>query len=69
MKVIDLLPGGQNITVTRKNRQLYVDLYVHYLLSEKVAKQFESFSFGFTKVRDLVLFSVQFTLALLCLSN
>ena len=57
--MIDLLPGGKNVTVTRKNRQLYVDLYIHYLLNEKVSKQFDSFAFGFSKVFDFYLIHKQ----------
>ena len=42
------------MTVTRKNRQLYVDLYVHYLLTDKVTKQFNSFANGFSKVCNVI---------------
>ncbi|XP_065056226.1 probable E3 ubiquitin-protein ligase HECTD2 [Rhopilema esculentum] len=47
---IDLLPGGKDIPVTRKNRNLYVELYVNYLLDERIGKQFDSFAAGFAKV-------------------
>ena len=49
-ETIDLLPGGKNIAVTRKNRQLYAELYVNYLLTAKVERQFTAFAAGFSKV-------------------
>eukprot|EP00112_Aurelia_sp_Birch-Aquarium-sp1_P014183 Seg3045.4 transcript_id=Seg3045.4/GoldUCD/mRNA.D3Y31 product="Ubiquitin-protein ligase E3A" protein_id=Seg3045.4/GoldUCD/D3Y31 len=47
---INLLPGGKDIAVTRKNRQLYAELYVNYLLTAKVERQFTAFAAGFSKV-------------------
>ncbi len=50
-ETVDLLPGAKNIMVTNKNRRLYVDLYINYLLNERIRKQFHAFSAGFFKVR------------------
>ena len=47
---IELKPGGSELTVTKGNRQEYVDLYVHYVLVESVSTQFDSFKKGFYRV-------------------
>ena len=54
-ETVDLLPGAKNIMVTNKNRRLYVDLYINYLLNERIRKQFNAFSAGFFKVRPILI--------------
>lgn len=39
----ELKPGGKDIEVTEANRQEYVSLYVEWVLSGSIAKQFEDF--------------------------
>jgi ubiquitin-protein ligase E3 A len=43
---VDLIPNGSTVPVTNFNRQEFVDLYVHHLLEESIAPQFESFARG-----------------------
>lgn len=50
MKTVELLPGGSNIIVTAENREMYVDLYVEYLLDKSIETQFNAFAKGFHKV-------------------
>ena len=47
---VPLCPGGRNRPVTNSNRREFVDLYVTYLLSTAVARQFEPFKRGFFTV-------------------
>lgn len=47
---IELIPDGKNITVTKDNRQQYVDCYIDYLFNKSVEKQFTAFYRGFHKV-------------------
>ncbi|XP_016395302.1 probable E3 ubiquitin-protein ligase HERC3 isoform X2 [Sinocyclocheilus rhinocerous] len=44
-----LIPNGDQIRVTKANRQKYVDLYVDFVFNKSVKKQFEHFSEGFFK--------------------
>ncbi|XP_026059291.1 probable E3 ubiquitin-protein ligase HERC4 [Carassius auratus] len=44
-----LIPNGDQIKVTKANRQKYVDLYVNLVFNKSVKKQFEHFSRGFYK--------------------
>uniref|UniRef100_A0A8C1E1L1 HECT domain-containing protein n=1 Tax=Cyprinus carpio carpio TaxID=630221 RepID=A0A8C1E1L1_CYPCA len=44
-----LIPNGDQIRVTKANRQKYVDLYVDFVFNKSVKKQFEHFSRGFFK--------------------
>uniref|UniRef100_A0A8C1VJQ9 HECT domain-containing protein n=1 Tax=Cyprinus carpio TaxID=7962 RepID=A0A8C1VJQ9_CYPCA len=44
-----LIPNGDQIQVTKANRQKYVDLYVDFVFNKSVKKQFEHFSRGFFK--------------------
>ena len=46
----DLKPNGASIPVTNANRQEFVDLYIKWLLTESVAKQFDAFARGFHRV-------------------
>lgn len=46
----DLLPEGAELPVTPENRELFVDLYVKYLLHDSVQEQFEAFKEGFEDV-------------------
>lgn len=47
---VELKPGGAEITLTEENREEYVDLYVQYLLSESIEKQYRAFHSGFHMV-------------------
>ena len=51
LKFHELKPHGAHIPVTNDNVAEYIDLYVEWLLSESVAKQFSAFKRGFLKVR------------------
>ncbi|XP_026059410.1 probable E3 ubiquitin-protein ligase HERC3 [Carassius auratus] len=44
-----LIPNGDQIEVTKVNRQKYVDLYVNFVFNKSVKKQFKHFSRGFYK--------------------
>eukprot|EP01006_Ploeotia_vitrea_P029217 TRINITY_DN61800_c0_g1_i1.p1 TRINITY_DN61800_c0_g1~~TRINITY_DN61800_c0_g1_i1.p1 ORF type:complete len:928 (+),score=117.86 TRINITY_DN61800_c0_g1_i1:78-2861(+) len=48
--VTPLKENGENIVLTKDNRQEYVDLYVKYTLEESIAKQFDAFNAGFQVV-------------------
>lgn len=50
IKTIELKPGGSETVVTAENRQEYVDLYVKYMLTSSVERQFGAFYRGFHKV-------------------
>ncbi|XP_062508661.1 probable E3 ubiquitin-protein ligase HECTD2 isoform X2 [Corticium candelabrum] len=50
VKDVDLIPNGSLIAVTSHNRHEFVDLYVHHLLEESIAPQFESFARGLKSV-------------------
>ncbi|XP_042617759.1 probable E3 ubiquitin-protein ligase HERC4 [Cyprinus carpio] len=45
----ELIPNGNQIPVTKVNRQKYVDLYVDFVFNKSVKSQFEHFSEGFSK--------------------
>ena len=47
---MELLPNGENVSVTNSNREQFVALYVNHLLVKSVERQFEAFSRGFHKV-------------------
>eukprot|EP01068_Selenidium_serpulae_P011678 Selendium_serpulae@DN5702_c0_g1_i3.p2 len=47
MRTTPLCPGGEKRQLTLRNRQEYVDLYVRYLLTDSVKKQFDQFRKGF----------------------
>ena len=48
--VHDLVPNGGEKAVTHENKNLYVSVYVDYLLNKSVCKQYYEFSTGFFKV-------------------
>ncbi|XP_073698965.1 probable E3 ubiquitin-protein ligase HERC4 [Garra rufa] len=43
----ELIPNGNQIPVTKANRQKFVDLYVDFIFNKSVKKQFKHFSEGF----------------------
>jgi ubiquitin-protein ligase E3 A len=47
MKVVELKENGANIPVTNANRVEFVQLYVDYVLSKSIKKQFGAFHKGF----------------------
>lgn len=47
---MDLVPEGEDIPVTRANREQFVELYVRYILEESVRTQFDAFAAGFLQV-------------------
>jgi hypothetical protein len=49
----ELMPGGSGVPVTASNRHKYVELYVEWLLSRSVEKQFGAFAHGFHQVSYL----------------
>ncbi|KAK7901813.1 hypothetical protein WMY93_018582 [Mugilogobius chulae] len=49
-EVLELVPNGEDINVTKSNRQEFVDAYVDYVFNRAVAPLFECFYAGFHKV-------------------
>lgn len=49
-EVLELVPNGENINVTKSNRQEFVDAYVDYVFNRAVAPLFQCFYAGFHKV-------------------
>lgn len=47
---IPLCSGGARRPVTNSNRREFVDMYVHYILDQSVARQYEPFKRGFFQV-------------------
>jgi len=47
---VDLVPGGELISVTSENRGQFVELYVRHVLSASVQEQFDAFAAGFMQV-------------------
>ncbi|XP_066534384.1 E3 ubiquitin-protein ligase HERC2-like [Hoplias malabaricus] len=45
----ELIPNGREITVTKVNRQKYVDLYVDFVFNKSVENQFREFARGFSR--------------------
>ncbi|XP_012527820.1 probable E3 ubiquitin-protein ligase HERC4 isoform X2 [Monomorium pharaonis] len=50
IKNFELIPDGNTVPVTLKNKQQYVDLYVDYILNKSVEMQFKAFYKGFHDV-------------------
>ncbi|XP_011688739.1 PREDICTED: probable E3 ubiquitin-protein ligase HERC4 isoform X2 [Wasmannia auropunctata] len=50
LKSFQLIPGGDKVPVTLRNKQQYVDLYVDYILNKSVEVQFKAFHKGFHDV-------------------
>uniref|UniRef100_A0A915KJE7 HECT-type E3 ubiquitin transferase n=1 Tax=Romanomermis culicivorax TaxID=13658 RepID=A0A915KJE7_ROMCU len=48
-KTVDLKPDGGSLSVTKSNRQEYIDLYVDRKLNTSIADQFNAFKEGFHK--------------------
>lgn len=66
---VELMPGGENISVTKENRAQYVDLYVDHIFNKSVEKQFGHFAAGFQRVcggKILNLFHPQELMAMVC---
>ncbi|XP_055083199.1 probable E3 ubiquitin-protein ligase HERC4 isoform X2 [Periophthalmus magnuspinnatus] len=49
-EVLELVPNGEDVNVTKSNRQEFVDAYVDYVFNRAVAPLFECFYAGFHKV-------------------
>ncbi|RIA93174.1 hypothetical protein C1645_796650 [Glomus cerebriforme] len=47
---VPLVPNGQNIPVTKYNREEYVERYVNFVLTDSIKEQFEPFKRGFYHV-------------------
>ncbi|ORY07999.1 hypothetical protein K493DRAFT_201530, partial [Basidiobolus meristosporus CBS 931.73] len=47
---VPLVPNGENIPVTKANRQEYVSKHSQFILTQSIAKQFEPFKRGFYHV-------------------
>jgi hypothetical protein len=50
IKTHPLKRGGENMMVTKANRDEYVQLYVKWLLEDSIGAQFTAFSEGFHEV-------------------
>lgn len=50
VKTVELKPGGSSVPVTNANREEYVALYVEYIMSRSVARQYDAFHRGFHQV-------------------
>uniref|UniRef100_A0A4X2LDV3 HECT and RLD domain containing E3 ubiquitin protein ligase 4 n=1 Tax=Vombatus ursinus TaxID=29139 RepID=A0A4X2LDV3_VOMUR len=49
-EVKELIPNGADTTVSKQNRQEFVDAYVNYIFNKSVASLFDAFHEGFHKV-------------------
>ncbi|KAM6972379.1 putative E3 ubiquitin-protein ligase HERC3 [Aplochiton taeniatus] len=49
-EVKELIPGGENITVDRNNREEFVEAYLRYVFTDSVSELYSAFSTGFLKV-------------------
>mmetsp|Transcript_49225 Transcript_49225/g.80977 ORF Transcript_49225/g.80977 Transcript_49225/m.80977 type:complete len:734 (+) Transcript_49225:42-2243(+) len=47
---VALKPDGENIPLTKDNRDEYVQLYTSYILEDSIKKQFDAFNSGFQEV-------------------
>ena len=47
---LDLIPNGQDITVTEENKADYVNAVVEYRISKRVKEQFDAFISGFNEL-------------------
>lgn len=68
IETYELKPGGSNISVTKENREEYVNLYIDLLLNKLVEKPYSAFHDGFHKVcggRVLELFHAQELMAMI----
>lgn len=46
VKRVELCPNGQNIPVTKENRERYVELFTEYTLNTSIETQFSAFKYG-----------------------
>ncbi|KAI6044738.1 HECT-domain-containing protein [Pisolithus marmoratus] len=51
-KVVDLIPNGSNVPVTRENRLQYICLVSHYRLTKQIKLQSEAFFEGLSEMID-----------------
>uniref|UniRef100_A0A8C2WRX7 HECT and RLD domain containing E3 ubiquitin protein ligase 3 n=1 Tax=Cyclopterus lumpus TaxID=8103 RepID=A0A8C2WRX7_CYCLU len=49
-EVMELVPGGESISVDKNNRREFVEAYLRYVFSDSVSEQYSAFSSGFLKV-------------------
>ncbi|CAL8286877.1 unnamed protein product [Arctogadus glacialis] len=49
-EVMELIPGGEDISVDRSNRKGFVEAYLRYVFSGSVSELYSAFSAGFLKV-------------------
>ncbi|TNN89469.1 putative E3 ubiquitin-protein ligase HERC3 [Liparis tanakae] len=49
-EVMELVPGGESISVDKNNRKEFVEAYLRYVFSDSVSEQYSAFSSGFLKV-------------------
>ncbi|KAG5848169.1 hypothetical protein ANANG_G00095600 [Anguilla anguilla] len=49
-EVKELVPGGENISVHKGNREEFVEAYLNYVFSDSVKELYSAFSSGFLKV-------------------
>jgi ubiquitin-protein ligase E3 A len=49
-EVFELVPNGQNIPLTRENRDDFVELYLQWYFNSSIEKQYSPFHTGFYKV-------------------
>ncbi|XP_047009907.1 probable E3 ubiquitin-protein ligase HERC3 isoform X1 [Ictalurus punctatus] len=49
-EVKELVPGGENKTVDKSNREEFVQAYLHYMFTESVRELYSAFASGFLKV-------------------
>lgn len=56
MVTIELIPGGESISVTEENKKDYVDGVVAYRISKRIKEQFDAFMEGLLELipRDLI---------------
>lgn len=54
----DLVDNGKNISVTVSNRELYIDKYARFFLSDGMSRQLHAFKSGFSSVVDGNAFSL-----------
>lgn len=59
MVAVELKPNGANLPVTNDNRQEYVKLYVHQIVSVLPGKAMGEFISGFKRVMDGQAFQVR----------
>ncbi|XP_066303816.1 probable E3 ubiquitin-protein ligase HERC4 isoform X3 [Branchiostoma lanceolatum] len=69
IETVELIKDGNNITVTKENREEYVNAYVEHVLNKSVQNQFDAFGTGFHKVcggKVLELFHPKELMAMVC---